>query len=119
MAEDQKQDMIDRKGAWIERMFDRLFSAIQKDTKGTIMILSVALNFYLAHLYIKLNATTKEEMIKEVRNSVQRQVAPLYVKQDSIKTSMDSLKMNADTSLSNLNGTVESVKQYFNENKKK
>lgn len=106
----EKQDMLDRKAAWIERMFERLFSAIQKDVKGTLLVLSVGLNFYIVNLYVNLQQTTKQEMIAEVRRSVRaeipKQMAPIQAQQDSI------IK-NVDTSLLNLNGTVESVKQYI------
>lgn len=114
--------MLDRKMSWLERMFDRLFSAIQKDMKGTLLILSIGMNFYITNLYIKLNASSKEEMINEVRRSVQRELpkslAPIQAKQDSISKNIDSMNKNVDTSLINLNGTVETVKQYFNKNKK-
>lgn len=119
----EKQDMLDRKGAWIERMFDRLFTAIQKNHLATILILSLGLNFYQYTLKNEVDALrlaeyvkSKEEMILEVRRSVQRelpkQLAPYQAQQDS-----NSKKL--DTSLINLNGTVESVKQYFNKNKRK
>lgn len=116
------QDMVDRKAAWLERMFDRLFGAVQKDTKGTIMILSIALNFYVINLYLKLTASSKAEMIQEVRRSVRqelpKQMAPIQAKQDSISKNVDSMSKNVDTSLTNLNGTVESVKQYFDKKTK-
>ncbi|MBB2148779.1 hypothetical protein [Pedobacter gandavensis] len=119
----EKQDMVDRKAAWIERMFDRLFTAMQKNMTATVLILSLGLNFYQYTLKNEVDALrlaeyakSKEEMILEVRRSVQRelpkQLAPYQAQQDS-----NSKKL--DTSLINLNGTVESVKQYFNKNKRK
>lgn len=115
-----KQDMVDRKAAWIERMFDRLFTAIQKDVKGTLLILSVGFNFYLANLYIDLNKSSKEEMISEVRKSarveVSKQLAPIQAQQQA---QQDSATVKLDTSLSNLDGTVKTLKEYFNKNKRK
>lgn len=119
----EKQDMVDRKAAWIERMFDRLFTAMQKNMTATVLILSLGLNFYQYTLKNEVDALrlaeyarSKEEMILEVRRSVERelpkQLAPYQAQQDS-----NSKKL--DTSLINLNGTVESVKQYFNKNKRK
>lgn len=112
-----KQDVIDRKAAWIERMFTMLFAAIQKNLLGTILILSLFLNFYQYNLKNDLDAQrladaaqSKEEMINEVRRSVRqelpRQIAPIQAQQDS-------MNKKVDTSLINLNGTVESVKQYI------
>lgn len=115
-----KQDMVDRKAAWLERMFDRLFSAIQKDVKGTLLILSVAFNFYLANLYIDLNKSSKDEMINEVRKTAQievsKQLAPIQAQQQAAQ---DSNSSKLDTSLINLNETVKSVKQYFNQKSKR
>lgn len=119
----EKQDMIDRKGAWIERMFDRLFTAMQRNMTATVLILSLGLNFYQYTLKNEVDALrlaeyarSKEEMILEVRRSVQRelpkQLAPYQAQQDSTSKAVD-------TSLLNLNQTVESVKQYFNKNKRK
>ena len=117
----EKEDVIDRKGAWIERMFDRLFLAIKENPFATLLVLSVGLNFMLISMNSDLQQArlddekkSNQEMIDEVRRSVQRettkQIAP-------IKAQQDSIVKNVDTSLININGTVESVKKYFNKKK--
>ncbi|MDQ1139404.1 hypothetical protein [Pedobacter agri] len=117
----EKEDVIDRKGAWIERMFDRLYLAIKENPLATLLVLSVGLNIMLINMNSDLQEarlsdekSSNKEMIEEVRRSVQRettrQIAP-------IKAQQDSVIKNVDTSLININGTVESVKQYFNKKK--
>jgi hypothetical protein len=121
MAEEQtpseKQDMVDRKAAWIERMFDRLFAAVGANPTAAILVLSVGLNFWqfsinkdINELRISDNARLNEKINAAVEKSVERKLpehlAPYEAKQDSISKNMD-------TSLYNLNGTVESVKQYI------
>jgi hypothetical protein len=117
----EKEDVIDRKGAWIERMFDRLFLAIKENPFATLLVLSVGLNFMLISMNSDLQQArlddekkSNQEMIDEVRRSVQKettkQIAP-------IKAQQDSIVKNVDTSLININGTVESVKKYFNKKK--
>lgn len=119
----EKQDMLDRKGAWIERMFDRLFTAVQKNPFATLLILSIGLNFWQYNINNEMNrlriqdiTLLNEKINVAVAAGVQRelpkQLAPYQAQQDS-----NSKKL--DTSLINLNGTVESVKQYFNKNKRK
>jgi len=109
-----KQDAIDRKGAFIERMFDRLYAAIKENPLATILVFSVALNFWVIKLYIELIKTSKEEMIAEVRSTVKIETEQ-YMK--PIKAQQDSVIKNVDTSLININGTVEQVKKYFNSKK--
>jgi hypothetical protein len=121
MAEEQtpseKQDMVDRKAAWIERMFDRLFAAVGANPTAAILVLSAGLNFWqfsinkdINELRISDNARLNEKINAAVEKSVERKLpehlAPYEAKQDSISKNMD-------TSLYNLNGTVESVKQYI------
>lgn len=119
----EKQDMIDRKGAWIERMFDRLFSAIQSNPFATLLILSIGLNYMqfadnreMTRLRIEdissLNEKINTAVYKNLQKELPIQLAPYKEQQDS-----NSKKL--DTSLHNLNGTVESVKEYFNKNKKR
>lgn len=118
-----KQDLVDRKAAWIERMFDRIFIAVQKNPFATLLILSIGLNFWQYNINNEMNrlriqdiTLLNEKINVAVAAGVQRelpkQLAPYQAQQDS-----NSKKL--DTSLTNLNGTVESVKQYFNKNKRK
>ncbi|SHG08036.1 hypothetical protein [Pedobacter caeni] len=118
-----KQDMIDRKAAWFERMFDRLFFAVQQNPFATMLLLSVGLNFWQYNVINEMNRlriqdiTMLNEKInvavaKGVERELPRQLAPY-------KEQQDSNSKRLDTSLINLNGTVESVKQYFNKNKRK
>jgi hypothetical protein len=118
-----KQDMIDRKAAWLERMFDRLFIAVQQNPFATMLILSVGLNFWQYNVINEMNRlriqdiTMLNEKIniavaKGVERELPKQLAPY-------KEQQDSNSKRLDTSLINLNGTVESVKQYFNKNKRK
>ncbi len=112
-----KQDMVDRKAAWIERMFDRLFAAIQKNPFATIAVLSLSMNIWQFSINNHINELrlsdkdkSNADIVAEVRRTVDRELpkklAPYEAKQDSISK-------NVDTSLYNLNGTVESVKQYI------
>lgn len=118
---DDKQDMMDRKAAWIERMFDRLFAAVEKDPKATLLVLSVALNFWMFSIITNLNKlriadiTLLNEKINKaveqsVKNELPKQMAPYKEQQDSNNKKLDS-------SLINLDGTVEKVKQYYKKNK--
>ncbi|RQO70279.1 hypothetical protein DBR43_19860 [Pedobacter sp. KBW06] len=118
-----KQDMIDRKAAWLERMFDRLFIAVQQNPFATMLLLSVGLNFWQYNVINEMNRlriqdiTMLNEKIniavaKGVERELPKQLAPY-------KEQQDSNSKRLDTSLINLNGTVESVKQYFNKNKRK
>lgn len=118
-----KQDMIDRKAAWLERMFDRLFIAVQQNPFATMLILSVGLNFWQYNVINEMNRlriqdiTMLNEKIniavaKGVERELPKQLAPY-------KEQQDSNSKRLDTSLINLNGTVESVKQYFNKNKRR
>jgi len=120
---DATQDIIDRKAAWLERMFDRLFSAVQQNPFATMLILSVGLNFWQYNINNEMNRLRIQDitMLNEkinvavatgVQRELPRQLAPYKEQQDS-----NSRKL--DTSLLNLNGTVESVKKYFKENKKR
>lgn len=120
MAEEQ-QDIIDRKGAWIERMFDRLFSAIKENPFATLLVLSVGLNFMLMNMNSTLqearltdSKASKKEILDEVRKSVERETAKQL---EPIKASQDSSSKKVDTSLNNINETVQSVKEYFNKRK--
>ncbi|RZJ91831.1 MAG: hypothetical protein EOO20_03975 [Chryseobacterium sp.] len=117
----EKEDVIDRKGAWIERMFDRLFSAITQNPWATLLVLSVGLNL-LQYQEAKdkdnawrkditsLNEKINQAVEKRVEFETTKQIAP-------IKAQQDSTSKKVDTSLININGTVESVKQYFNKKK--
>lgn len=112
-----RQDMVDRKAAWIERMFDKLFSAIGANPTAAILVISAGLNVWqfsinndlnklriqdITNLNEKINAAVE----KSVERELPKKLAPYEAKQDSISK-------NVDTSLYNLNGTVESVKQYI------
>ena len=119
----ETQDMIDRKAAWIERMFDRLFTAVQLNPFATMLLLSVAMNFWqysalneMNRLRIKditsLNEKINLAVEKGVRQELPRQLAPYKEQQDSNNKKLD-------TSLIHLNGTVESVRRYINENKER
>ncbi|MBB5620344.1 hypothetical protein HDE69_001393 [Pedobacter cryoconitis] len=116
----ETQDMIDRKAAWIERMFDRLFTAVQQNPFATMLLLSVAMNFWqysalneMNRLRIKditsLNEKINLAVEKGVQQELPKQLAPYKEKQDSNNKKLD-------TSLIHLNGTVESVRRYINEN---
>lgn len=110
----EKNDAIDRKGAWIERMFDRIYAAVKENPLATLLVLSVGLNFMqyqeakrqaerwrvdITTLNEKINAAVE----KRVEYETTKQMAPL--------------KKNVDTSLINVNGTVETIKEYFNSRK--
>ncbi|WP_316841313.1 hypothetical protein [Pedobacter gandavensis] len=120
---DPNQDLIDRKTAWIERMFDRLFMAVQQNPFATMLILSVGLNFWQYNINNEMNRLRIQDItllnekinmavVTGVQRELPKQLAPYKEQQDS-----NSRKL--DTSLLNLNGTVESVKKYFNKNKKR
>lgn len=115
--------MFDRKAAWIERMFDRLFTAIQKNPFAALLVLSVALNLWQYNINNEVNrlriadiTSFNERIVIEVRKGVQselpKQLAPYKEQQDSNTSKLD-------TSLVNLDQTLQSLKQYFNKNKKK
>lgn len=108
-----KQDVIDRKAALLERIFDKLFSAVKENVFATLLVLAIIVIFWqqstindITALRLAEKDKSKEEMINEVRRTVERQLVPIQAQTDS-----NSRKL--DTSLINLNGTVETVKQYI------
>ncbi|WP_316743827.1 hypothetical protein [Pedobacter antarcticus] len=112
-----KQDMVDRKAAWIERMFDRLFAAVGANPTAALLVLSLGMNFWQFNIgaekdrlriqdITSLNEKINLAVEKSVERELPKKLAPYEAKQDSISK-------NVDTSLYNLNGTVESVKQYI------
>lgn len=116
-----KQDMVDRKAAWIERMFDRLFLAILKNPYGALLVVSVFMNIWQFNINASKDVRWQEDITKlndkinaAVERSVQRelpkQMVPLQAKQDSLSN-------NVDTSLINLNGTLETVKKLIKSKK--
>lgn len=119
---DQKQDMFDRKMGFIERMFDKITTAISNDVKGTILAISVMVNVWLMREISDVNRLRIEDITslnekiniaveKRVSNEIPKQLAPYKEQQDS-----NSKKL--DTSLINLNGTVEKVQKYIDKQRK-
>src|SRR4051812_48985533 len=97
----EQQDIIDRKAAWVERAFDKLFSGIKENPLATLLVLSVGLNIMLMNMNSNLqearlndNQASKKEILDEVRNSVQRettkQLAPIKASQDSSSKKVDT-----------------------------
>jgi hypothetical protein len=118
----EKRDMIDRKGAWIERMFDRLFAAIGSNPTAAFCVLSFGLNIWQFNINTQINELRLSDndkandkinaaVEKYVNRMLPEKLAPYEAKQDSISK-------NVDTSLLNLDGTVEIVKKYFNKKKR-
>lgn len=112
------EDALDRKGAWIERMFDRLYAAVLKNPYATLLVLSVGLNFMqyqeaktkdenwrkdITALNEKINAAVERGVERETA----RQIAP-------IKAQQDSTNRKLDTSLNRLNNTIENVDKKYN-----
>ena len=125
MEENQtpKQDMVDRKAAWIERMFDRLFAAIQKDTKVAIIVVLVGVVIWQQIISNKKDERWIADITKlndkinaAVERSVERQ---LDIKMIPIEAKQDSVYKNVDTSLNNLNGSIETFKKSVKEKFKK
>ena len=123
MAEENKQDALDRKGAFIERMFDKLFAAIREDVKGTIIIVCIGVIIWqqtviteantlriadITNLNEKINAATE----KSVERKLTEKLAPIQAKADSSSKAID-------TSLLNIDGAVETFKQYIHKNSRK
>ena len=112
-----KQDVIDRKAALLERIFDKLFSAVKENVFATLLVLAIIVIFWqqstindITALRLAEKDKSKEEMINEVRRNVERELAKQLV---PIQAQTDSNSRKLDTSLINLNGTVETVKQYI------
>lgn len=117
-----KQDMVDRKAAWVERAFDKLFAAVQQNVFATLLVLAVGVIFWQQGTINRLNElriadiTTLNEKInaaveKGVERKLSEKMAPYVAQQDSTRK-------NVDTSLYNLNGTLESVKKYLKAKKR-
>lgn len=116
-----KQDMVDRKAAWVERMFDRLFAAIQKNPYATIAVISVGMNIWQFNIgtdkdrlriqdITTLNEKVNMAIEKRVDEKVSEKMVPIQAKTDSVTS-------NIDTSLTNLNGIVNSIKQSIKKQK--
>ncbi|KIO75195.1 hypothetical protein TH53_21940 [Pedobacter lusitanus] len=115
----ETQDMIDRKAAWIERMFDRLFSAVQKNPFATMLILSVVLNFWQYNVVNEMNrlriadiTLLNEKINRAVEKGGQLDLSGQLTPYN--KELRDSNNKKSDTSLFHLNGAVESVRKYWN-----
>jgi len=121
MPDQNKLDALDRKGAWVERMFDRVFKAAREDTKATIIVVLLGWIIWqqitineanrlriadITALNEKINLATE----KSVERKLNEKLAPIQAKQDSTSKAVD-------TTLLNLNGTVESVRKYINKKK--
>ncbi|SMC53459.1 hypothetical protein [Pedobacter nyackensis] len=123
MEENQtpKQDMVDRKAAWIERMFDKLYAATIKNPYGALLVVSVLMNIWQFNIAANKDVRWQEDITKlndkinaAVERSVQRELPKQMV---TIQAKQDSVSKNVDTSLLNLNGTLETVRKLI-KNKK-
>ncbi|WP_407431282.1 hypothetical protein [Arcticibacter sp.] len=123
MAEEKdgaKQDMIDRKISSLERIFDKLYLAVKSDGKSTIVVILIMYSVFITIKYINLNDLSKAEIIAEVRRTAKAEAEKQVAQQmQPIKDSQAEQGKKVDTSLNNLNGTVESVKQFVKKNIKK
>lgn len=114
----EKEDALDRKGAWIERMFDKLFSAMTQNPWATLLVLSVGLNFMqyseakdkddkwradITALNEKINAAVEYRVEKETT----KQLQPIQAQQNRTDSRID-------TSLQRLDETVEKVNKKYN-----
>lgn len=109
----EKSDLIDRKGAWIERMFDRVFAAIKENPYATLLVLSVALNFMqyreAKQSFKDWQNDTKalnEKINIAIEKSVERQLGE---KMEPIINSNNKL----DTALTKMDKTVENFKKKY------
>lgn len=118
-----KQDMIDRKGAWLERMFDRLFIAVQKNPSAALLVLSVGMNFWQFSINNDLNkqlimhiTTLNEKINKAVADRVQtelpKQMAPIQAQQEE-------RGKQVDTSLNKFNHALEKITDKYLPNTEK
>lgn len=123
MEENQtpKQDMVDRKAAWIERIFDKLYAATIKNPYGALLVVSVLMNIWQFNINANKDVRWQEDITKlndkinaAVERSVQRELPKQMV---TIQAKQDSVSKNVDTSLLNLNGTLETVRKLI-KNKK-
>jgi len=123
-AEPGKQDMIDRKAAWIERMFDRLFGAIQKNPYATIAVISIAMNIWQFNIgtdkdaarildITQLNEKVNKAIEARVEQKVSEKMAPIQAQQEDQNKKLD-------TSLNKFDNTMKAVKELVtSKNKKK
>jgi len=116
-----KQDMVDRKAAWVERIFDKLYAATIKNPYGALLVVSVLMNIWQFNINANKDVRWQEDITKlndkinaAVERSVQRELPKQMV---TIQAKQDSVSKNVDTSLLNLNGTLETVRKLI-KNKK-
>lgn len=109
----ENNDILDRKGAWIERMFDRIYNGIKENPTATVLVLSIGLNFMqyreakqLAKEW-KADITALNEKINvAIEKSVERQLGE---KMEPIINSNNKL----DTALTKMDRTVENFKKKY------
>lgn len=112
-----QNDFIDRKTGFLERMFDKLFAAIQNDPKSTFIVLLVFTNIFTFHLYTRSlenrlsdNQLYSEKIIQEVRDRVMPEIdREMTRRTQEIETKVDS----ASHTLSDIK---EAVTNSLNEN---
>lgn len=116
-----KQDMVDRKAAWIERMFKMLFAAVKENPAAALLVLSIALNFWQFSINNDINQLRIQDITslnEKINKAVEARVdAKVSEKMVPIQAKTDSVTSNIDTSLTNLNGIVNSIKQSIKKQK--
>ena len=116
-----KQDMVDRKAAWVEKIFKMLFAAVKENPAAALLVLSILLNFWQFSINNEINQLRIQDITslnEKINKAVEARVdAKVSEKMVPIQAKTDSVTINIDTSLTNLNGIVNSIKQSIKKQK--
>lgn len=105
----ENEDALDRKAAWLERWFTTLFAAIKENVFATLLILAIGIIFWQQTIINTKNEqiiaekeASKAEMIKEVRSTVSRQLAPVIANNDSATKRLDTSLTRVEKTINKL-----------------
>lgn len=86
---------------FIERMFDRFFSAQSKDIRGFFIVLLSIYSCWITWKYIDQNDRMNDRIVEEVRKqipaAVTREVEPIKAKVDTSREVIREMSTNLDS----------------------
>ena len=113
----ENQDFIDRKAGFIERMFDKIFFAAQRDVKITFIVILVISNgatFYLYTRSLESRLIDNQEYSEKIIQEVRRTIIPEINREVDRKT--EKIETKVDSASSTLNEIKDAVSRSIQEN---
>lgn len=112
----RKEDFIDRKTGFIERMFDKLFFAASRDVKSTIIVVLIMTNFWsllelresdkdrisdIQEYSDRITEEVRRRLIPEINKKVDARTEKIETKVDSASTTLEYIKDEITKSIKN------------------